>query len=343
MIQSHGLLEFGQVELEERLAMLCLSLNSCHSWKVHLTDEVRNNFIDTVYPSLLDHFEHSDSIYSVLSHYASYQALNDYFDLLFYSELDQFYIDGLSNLAVNLSNLGWSLNIYNIVSAELKRLILKRFDGVSNDIFVHDCLSRRLQLDMMLLTDFLHYKALEDVKRYASLMEVKDSLTDLYTYSTFVDELDRIVAHCQRTQSRVLVLKANIKSLATINQRYGYKIGNQTLQTFAFLTQELIRKSDVLARGEADNFYLAMTNAGKEEAKQICQRICETLEQQLEIPVTLRFGGACYEPDKPISTEQLLTLTEQHLIYACERSQISDQHESSIYFSNRSNVIRLIK
>jgi diguanylate cyclase (GGDEF)-like protein len=131
--------------------------------------------------------------------------------------------------------------------------------------------------------------------------------------------------------------------MAGINDRYGFESGNEVLQAFATSTYNLIRKSDFLARGEDDNFYVVLTDTDNYEAKTICERIIEAFEQQCDLPVTLCFGGACYSIDKKQSTEQLLGLVDEHLKFAQDRSKITDNHEQSIHFNEQNSVVRLIK
>lgn len=343
MIQSNGLFEFGQIELNERLEMLSLSSETHHQWKSKLPHEVEQQLRSKVYPDLLRHFDNNDAISQVLGHFAVHQAMEQYFDILFNHELDQNYIDSISSYALKLANQSVTLSLYSIIAFEFKRLTLNRYRECVECPTALDVLNRRLQLDIMLVIDCLHHKELEDIKRYAALMEVKDSLTDLYTYSTFVDEVDRIVAHCQRTQSSALLVKVNVKELDQINQQHGYSTGNRVLQTFASTTQEFIRKSDLLARGEDDNFFLIMPDTCNDEARVICERVIENFERNIDIPATLRFGAVAYDPAQNTAVEQLLCLADEHLDFARDRSKITDQHEFSVYFPNSNNVVRLIK
>lgn len=343
MIQSHGLFEFGQIELNERLDMLSLNRETCHQWKSHLSFLDSNDLQEKIYPALLQHFEKHQKISDVLSHFAIHQEMDQYLNLLFSGQLDQSYIDQISAHAIGLANRGMSLSLYSTVAFEFKRLMVEHYSHVVKNSQAIDTLTRRLQLDIMLILDCLHHKALQDVKRYTSLMEVRDALTDLYTYPTFTDELDRMIAQCQRHDSSVLVFRVNVKDLSGINEKYGYESGNQVLQTFANSTYNLIRKSDVIARGEGGNFYLALTDTDNTDGKLLSERITNEFESHCDLPVTLCFGGACYQASKRISTEQLLSLVDTHLKYAQDRAKITDSHEASIHFDEKNNVIRLVK
>lgn len=343
MIQSNGLFEFGQIELNERIEMLSLSSETHHQWKSKLTQSDEKGLRDNIYPALLSHFDKSDTLSLVVGHFAVHQAMEQYVDILFTQNLNQNYIDSMTKHALKLSNHGVTLSLYSIIAFEFKRLIVSQFSEIVSCENAIDLLNRRMQLDMMLVIDCLHHKELEDIKRYASLMDVKDSLTDLYTYNTFADEMDRIIAHCQRTQSSALLLKVNIKDLAGINATHGYDAGNEILRAFAQSTQELIRKSDLLARGEDDNFFLIMPETCNKEAKLICERIIEQFEQHADLPVTLRFGASSFDPKKRTSVEQMLFLANEHLGFARDRSKITDKHEISVHFPHENNIIRLLK
>lgn len=343
MIQSNGLFEFGQIELNERLEMLSLSSDTHYQWKSKLSHNEEQALRSEIYPALLRHFNKNDNISQVLGHFAVHQAMEQYFDVLFNQKLDQLYIDSISAHAMKLASNCVSLSLYSIIAFEFKRLLINQYSGYVECPQAIDLLTRRLQLDIMLIIDCLHHKELEDIKRYASLMEVRDSLTDLYTYSTFIDEADRIIAQCQRTKSPALMVKVNVKELDTINKRYGYDVGNHLLRTFANATQDYIRKSDLLARGEDDNFFLIMPDTCNNQARVICERIIERFESCIDIPATLRFGAASYEPSKNDSIEQLVFRVNEHLDFARARSKITDQHEFSVYFPQANNVVRLIK
>ncbi|NOH81051.1 GGDEF domain-containing protein [Vibrio sp. RE86] len=343
MIQSNGLFEFGQIELNERLEMLSLCPDTCHDWKSKLCSDDLKRINASIYPALLKHFQNNETLSLVLGHFAIHQTMDQYLDILFNKELNQDYIDNISKHALKLANHGVNLNLYSIIAFEYKRLLMNLYsESVSCDKAI-DLLTRRLQLDMMLILECLHHKELEDVKRYASLMEIKDSLTDLYTYNTFINEVDRIIAHCQRTKSPALLLEVNIKDMAQLNKLHGYEAGNQVLQSFASLTQDFIRKTDVIARGENDTFFLIMPDTSNKDGRLICERLIENFERNSDLPITLRFGGASFDPSLNTPLEQLLTLAHEHLEFARDRSKVTDKHEFSIHFPQSNNVVRLIK
>ncbi|NOH51542.1 GGDEF domain-containing protein [Vibrio coralliilyticus] len=343
MPQISDLFKFGPFELHQRLDALSLSYGDSQAWQSSLTRESREEIKTAVYTQLLQHFEHSDVVSQILGHFHIHQSLDAYLDTLLTQELEEGYIEGLAQHILGIAKYEEVHEYYSIVSHVLHRCIIDNLASRCRSLENFRSLELRLQLDLSILLQFLHTKSMEDSRRYAALMEVKDPLTDLYNHNTFPNELEKMLARCKRHKTSVLVLDVHLEGLGVINRRLGYEAGNTLLQNFAFIAQELIRQSDLIARGTRGNFYFVLEDTTNRDGKAICERLISAVDGSSELPITLQIGGASYSSDSDIDGDELLGLVHEHMELARARSLINHRHEYSVHFDSKDNLIQLIK
>lgn len=98
---------------------------------------------------------------------------------------------------------------------------------------------------------------------------VRDSLTNVYNrrYSLVIlqNEFNRA-----RTQNKPLsCILMNIDHLESINNRYGYFMGNRVLIEVARCIQKHIKSSDIISRFGADEFLIVLPEINKEELNRV--------------------------------------------------------------------------
>ncbi|NRF12869.1 GGDEF domain-containing protein [Vibrio coralliilyticus] len=343
MPQISDLFKFGPFELHQRLDALSLSYGDSQAWQSSLTTESREEIKTAVYTQLLQHFEHSDVVSQILGHFHIHQSLDAYLDTLLTQELEEGYIEGLAQHILGIAKYEEVHEYYSIVSHVLHRCIIDNLASHCRFLENSNSLERRLQLDLSILLQFLHIKSIEDSRRYASLMQVRDPLTDLYNHNTFPNELEKMLARCKRHKTSALVLDIHLEGLGAINRRLGYEAGDTLLQSFAFTAQELIRQSDLIARGSRGNFYFVLEDTTNRDGKAICERLISAVDGSSELPITLQIGGASYSSDSDIDGDELLGLAHEHMELARARSLINHRHEYSVHFDSKDNLIQLIK
>ena len=110
---------------------------------------------------------------------------------------------------------------------------------------------------------------------------VRDSLTNVYNrrYSLVIlqNEFNRA-----RTQNKPLsCILMNIDHLESINNRYGYFMGNRVLVEVARCIQKHIKSSDIISRFGEDEFLIVLPEIDKEELKRVSGLLVNEVERCL--------------------------------------------------------------
>ena len=90
----------------------------------------------------------------------------------------------------------------------------------------------------------------KDAETYAT----RDPLTGLYNQHTFWDLLRYETQRARRQSYKFSLLLIDLDNFKVINDKYGHEIGDQYLKEFSSVLKEAVRKGDIPARFEGDNF-----------------------------------------------------------------------------------------
>ena len=217
----------------------------------------------------------------------------------------EFLLCGLAVKANLLSQLKRTIHTLHIDSARL----IRDFE-------------KWLTVNEHILRDVELKHQLEQLRQATSF---KDELTNVYSYAVFLEELDRAVALCDRTDQSLTVVHFDINQLNTINHKYGFQVGDAVLQQFASVCTEQLRKTEIIARDD-DEFFILLPNTSLNEARNVFSRLVELFDNASEIPVTLTAGASSYVPDSDLTLEQVLKRTRAQLARAKTRSASNDTH-----------------
>ena len=118
--------------------------------------------------------------------------------------------------------------------------------------------------------------------RYGAL---HDPLTSLPNRSYFLERLEQAVQLSHRQPShRYAVLFIDIDGFKSINDTLGHDVGDELLVYVAKQIQQLLRKSDLVARLSGDEFAVLLDNLfHQEQAITVTKR----LQQRLKVPTTI--------------------------------------------------------
>lgn len=146
-------------------------------------------------------------------------------------------------------------------------------------------------------TALSQYKQLSELKNkqdeiYYSL--ITDSLTNLYSRDKLYKDLKEI-----ENPSLILV---DIDSFSTVNNAYGYSIGNKILKELASLLTQKVSTTSNIYRVDSDNFVLLFTNKEKNELLNIALNIkqfikthqFELKEIDLKLSINVSIGISHY-------------------------------------------------
>ncbi len=104
---------------------------------------------------------------------------------------------------------------------------------------------------------------LEDQIERSNYLAYHDELTGLPNRRLLDDRLDQALAHARRVGSKVAVLLLDLDHFKEVNDTFGHRVGDMTLQAVVTQLTSSIRASDTLARSGGDEFTVVSEVAGR--------------------------------------------------------------------------------
>jgi len=146
-------------------------------------------------------------------------------------------------------------------------------------------------------------------------MAFQDPLTRLYNRRGFNIVAGHQLMVAQRTKSPMILLFADVVHLEAVNELYGYEQGDMVLADIGEIMRTSFRRSDVMARLDADEFLLLAINCGPENAPKLIDRWNIRLNslrarKNLSHDLSLVIGQAAYNPEDPCSLEHLIVIAQ---------------------------------
>ncbi|HSY13661.1 MAG TPA: GGDEF domain-containing protein [Verrucomicrobiae bacterium] len=143
---------------------------------------------------------------------------------------------------------------------------------------------------------------LEDQIERSNYLAYHDDLTGLPNRRLLDDRLDQALAHARRTGNKVAVLLLDLDHFKDVNDTFGHRIGDLTLQVVVAQLAERIRESDTLARSGGDEFTLVSEVKDKHGAVALVAALDSALAnplnvQGLQVRTGLSIGLALYPED----------------------------------------------
>ena len=278
---------------------------------------------------------------------------NDQFRLISANEkfLENVYVDDEQPVGSLISEIFWG---ENIEENQLQAHLLKSYnqkkarafiwliviDGVSRSFF---CKIIPLQnnegiIDKITLTtsDYDETEQLEiEVGRYNYV----DTLTELPNRFQFLELLEEKYGSSSRLKTpyddpnipEAAVLFVNINKLQSINENYGYDIGDNVLKAVAVQLKDNLADNTLLARFTNDKFVIFITDEHFENVKQEAQVLAQSIHHNVtnlpsvtnnDIRLSLSIGIAT-GPASPNKLEQLMQ--DAHMAMRRTKNNIENQ------------------
>lgn len=147
---------------------------------------------------------------------------------------------------------------------------------------------------------------------------VTDELTGLYNFRYFRQRLNEEVAKAFNSKLSLLIIDADY--FKAYNDLYGHPAGDQVLKQLAQIIKQNVRETDLVARYGGEEFTVILPGMGKENAKDVAERIRLAVRNfeftgEKELPggmLTVTIGVATI-PDDAKTSDELISLADQAL------------------------------
>jgi two-component system cell cycle response regulator len=187
--------------------------------------------------------------------------------------------------------------------------LIKPFDDLELVLAVVNRALDRLQLKRQnanLTTTLKNYT--EELEKYSQVqkgMAERDGLTDLFNHRHFRETLDRELLRAKREKQPLSLVILDIDYFKTYNDTNGHLAGDEILVECGRILKDAVRGSDLVARYGGEEFVLLLPNASRESARQLAERVRETIERypfagretQPSGTLTASLGVATYPKD----------------------------------------------
>lgn len=105
----------------------------------------------------------------------------------------------------------------------------------------------------------------------------RDTLTGLYNRYRFHEELNRLIAHAQRTKGNVALLFFDLDEFKNTNDTYGHRAGDVTLVRVASEMLLQVRQNEFLCRLGGDEFAVLAPDCDPEGASALAERLIRSI------------------------------------------------------------------
>lgn len=183
--------------------------------------------------------------------------------------------------------------------------------------------SSQLSLGLLKVLAKRVYEADRALARYAP-----DPLTGLPGRRAFQDLYTRMAAAAMRRNSGLLLVVIDLRQLKKINDRHGYKTGDDVLRCVADALVECGRPTDLVVRCGSDEFAILFGEAedlAPEVAINRIERAVRSAAEQRRIPVAIEYTvGFTYAASPPATVDELLRSADHNAI-ACGNASVNDR------------------
>ncbi len=154
-------------------------------------------------------------------------------------------------------------------------------------------------------------------------LAVTDSLTGLFVRRYFMVKLQEEIHRAERYGKRLSVIMADLDRFKKINDTYGHDAGDRALKTISQFLQKNIRDVDAIARYGGEEFVMLISDADKEAAYCLAQRLrAELAKVKFEDlpPITISLGIATY-PSDSTDIEELIKKADAAMYAAKQKGR----------------------
>jgi diguanylate cyclase len=169
----------------------------------------------------------------------------------------------------------------------LKQLVTSRLSKITEEVQQHKLQEKadqqKTQQTIEALCQKIKFleKESQDIKENlekARHQALRDPLTKLPNRLAYEERLQTEIDRFQRTGAPLAMAIWDIDFFKKINDTFGHKAGDKTLQIIARLLQKHCRKIDFIARFGGEEFVMLLPNTSAEAARVIAEKLRKTIE-----------------------------------------------------------------
>jgi len=162
---------------------------------------------------------------------------------------------------------------------------------------------------------------LTENNKVLQVLSTTDSLTELHNRKHFMEVLADEVARAVRHRHPFAVMMLDTDYFKKYNDTFGHLAGDTLLKKVGMIIKDSLRSVDDAARYGGDEFILLLSEAGKDQALKVAERIrslvtMETLNRAVDgVVVTVSIGLAVF-PDDGETPEAIIASADRALYHA---------------------------
>lgn len=156
-------------------------------------------------------------------------------------------------------------------------------------------------------------------------LSLKDPLTGLYSYQYFTERLSIELKNARRYLHPFSLIIIDIDYFKSVNDIYGYSVGNSILREFAQYLKKFARTSDLIIRYGGAAFAILSPDTDKGGAVAFGQRLCEKMQRhnfhsrKQNIKLKVSIGVTSFPADQIDTLPGLIDAVESAVREAKER------------------------
>jgi len=140
--------------------------------------------------------------------------------------------------------------------------------------------------------------ALESLSLFEEIRDManKDFLTGAYNRRFFYDSGTAIFLKAKREKRDICIAMLDIDKFKNINDTYGHDIGDVAIKEVSRILNQILRKSDLMARFGGEEFCVLLENISLEDTTHLFEKIRDTFEKNIftiadiEVQFTVSIG-----------------------------------------------------
>jgi diguanylate cyclase (GGDEF)-like protein/PAS domain S-box-containing protein len=149
-------------------------------------------------------------------------------------------------------------------------------------------------------------------------LSLVDELTQVYNRRGFMTLAEQQIKVAHRTKKEMSLFYADLDDLKKINDSFGHKEGDAALIEGVDLLRDAFRDSDIIARIGGDEFVVLAIDVAEGRVAALARRLREKIQARnsragVDYPVSFSLGIARYDPDRPSTLLDLLTLADRRM------------------------------